>query len=88
MTHGEKYGLTALAIVLVVALAFIWLASRPSGDHAPASLPALPATETADTTTVQAPDSVAPKPRKRSVKRPRQPKPEVPDRPSPIDRSL
>lgn len=88
MTHGEKQGLTALAIVLVLILGAIWWSNRPTAAPVPAEMPPVAASATDSTTTTAdstaTPESAAkPSARKRSR---RSPAPS--DRPSPIDRPM
>lgn len=97
MTHGEKQGLTALAIVLVLILGAIWWSNRPTAAPVPAELPPV-AASVPDSAATAAPDSAAvypdsaatldtakPSPRKRSRKSAgRSPAPA--DRLSPLDR--
>lgn len=97
MTHGEKQGLAALAIVLALILGAIWWSNRPTAAPVPAELPPVAAsatdsaaTATPDSATVYpdsaaTPDTAKPSPRKRSHKSAgRSPAPA--DRPSPLDR--
>lgn len=98
MTHGEKQGLAALAIVLALILGAIWWSNRPTAAPVPAELPPV-AASAPDSAATAAPDSAAvypdsaptpasaakPSPRKRSRKSAgRSPAPA--DRPSPLDR--
>lgn len=89
MTHGEKQGLAALAIVLALILGAIWWSNRPTAAPVPAELPPV-AASAPDSALTAAPDSTAtpesaakPSARKRSR---RSPAPS--DRPSPIDRPM
>ena len=97
MTHGEKQGLAALAIVLVLILGAIWWSNRPTAAPVPSEMPpvAASATDSAataapDSATVYpysaaTPDTAKPSPRKRSRKSAgRSPAPA--DRLSPLDR--
>lgn len=97
MTHGEKQGLAALAIVLVLILGAIWWSNRPTAAPVPAELPPVAAsdpdsaaTAAPDSATVYpdsaaTPDTAKPSARKRSRKSAgRSPAPA--DRPSPLDR--
>ena len=89
MTHGEKQGLAALAIVLVLILGAIWWSNRPTAAPVPAELPPV-AASAPDSATVYpdsaaTPDTAKPSARKRSRRSPgRSPAPA--DRPSPLDR--
>lgn len=89
MTHGEKQGLAALAIVLALILGAIWWSNRPTAAPVPAEMPPVAASAT-DSATVYpdsaaTPDTAKPSPRKRSRRSPgRSPAPA--DRPSPLDR--
>lgn len=89
MTHSEKQGLAALAIVLALILGAIWWSNRPTAAPVPAELPPV-AASAPDSAATAAPDSAAtpdtakPSPRKRSRKSAgRSPAPA--DRPSPLD---
>lgn len=90
MTHGEKQGLAALAIVLTLILGAIWWSNRPTAAPVPAEMPPVAASAT-DSAAVY-PDSAStpasaakPSPRKRSRKSAgRSPAPA--DRLSPLDR--
>ena len=97
MTHGEKQGLAALAIVLALILGAIWWSNRPTAAPVPAELPPVAAcapdsaaTAAPDSATVYpdsaaTPDTAKPSPRKRSRKSAgRSPAPA--DRLSPLDR--
>lgn len=89
MTHGEKQGLAALAIVLALILGAIWWSNRPTAAPVPAEMPPVAASATDSTTTAAdstaTPDTAKPSPRKRSRKSAgRSPAPA--DRPSPLDR--
>ena len=96
MTHGEKQGLAALAIVLVLILGAIWWSNRPTAAPVPAEMPPVAASATDSTTTAAdstavypdsaaTPDTAKPSPRKRSRKSAgRSPAPA--DRLSPLDR--
>lgn len=89
MTHGEKQGLAALAIVLALILGAIWWSNRPTAAPVPAEMPPV-AASAPDSATVYpdsaaTPDTAKPSPRKRSRKSAgRSPAPA--DRPSPLDR--
>ena len=84
MTHGEKQGLAALAIVLALILGAIWWSNRPTAAPVPAELPPV-AASAPDSAATAAPDSAAVYPRKRSRKSAgRSPAPA--DRLSPLDR--
>lgn len=89
MTHGEKQGLAALAIVLVLILGAIWWSNRPTAAPVPAEMPPVAASATDSTTTAAdstaTPDTAKPSARKRSRRSPgRSPAPA--DRLSPLDR--
>lgn len=98
MTHGEKQGLAALAIVLALILGAIWWSNRPTAAPVPAELPPV-AASAPDSAATAAPDSAAvypdsastpasaakPSPRKRSRKSAgRSPPPADP--PTPLER--
>lgn len=96
MTHGEKQGLAALAIVLALILGAIWWSNRPAAAPVPAELPPV-AASAPDSAAVYpdsaavypdsaaTPDTAKPSPRKRSRKSAgRSPAPA--DRLSPLDR--
>lgn len=89
MTHGEKQGLAALAIVLALILGAIWWSNRPTAAPVPAELPPV-AASAPDSATVYpdsaaTPDTAKPSARKRSRRSPgRSPAPA--DRLSPLDR--
>lgn len=92
MTHGEKQGLTALAIVLVLILGAIWWSNRPTAAPVPAEMPPVAASATDSTTTAAdstaTPESAA-KPSARKRSRPSASQSPAPsDRPSPIDRPM
>ena len=56
MTHGEKQGLAALAIVLALILGAIWWSNRPTAAPVPAELPPV-AASAPDSAATAAPDS-------------------------------
>lgn len=85
MTHGEKQGLAALAIVLTLILGAIWWSNRPAAAPVPAELPPV-AASAPDSAAVYpdsaaTPDTAKPSARKRSRR-----SPAPADRPSPLDR--
>lgn len=89
MTHGEKQGLAALAIVLALILGAIWWSNRPAAAPVPAELPPV-AASAPDSAAVYpdsaaTPDTAKPSARKRS-RRSAGRSPAPADRPSPLDR--